>query len=376
MTQFAQDTLNSGAGRRPSPPPLHWLPGAFLLAVVGVGAVVTLTVPEVRQWPTGKDIVKGEAMVDYEKNHLDARVPWRDPSVNLWGTLNYRLFGEAREGAVVGRGGWLFTDEEFQTAEGDAREIAAKVRYVQQVRDDLARSGAKLVVALIPAKARLYGDELGRVKVPAVNAPVYSRFRAALEQAGIPAPDLEAAMRQARRQEAVFLKTDTHWTPAGAGVVARTLAPVIERLGVDLPPAEYSVSLKPPVSRKGDLLRYVPVPQGTGPAPDQVREPVYTRTDEGGGGLLGEETLAVTLVGTSYSAETKDNVWHFAGALSRELGSEVLNAAQEGKGPVVPMREYLKGSDRQDNPPQVVVWELPERFLRVKYEELPPNTHP
>lgn len=365
MTNIAQDTLDPGTEPRRGPSLLHWLPAAFLLGLVGLGALLTVTSPGFREGQPGQDVITGEWMLAWEKN-LDAGVPWRDPSVNLWGTLNYRLFGEAREGAVVGQDGWLFTDEEFQTAEGDAQEIAAKLGYIRQVRDELARDGAKLVVALVPAKARIYGDQLGGVRVPAVNGPVYSRFRAALEQAGIPAPDLEAALRQARRQETVFLKTDTHWTPAGAGVVARTLAPVIGTLGLDLPPAEYSVSLKPPVTRKGDLLRYVPVPDGTGPASDRVREPVYTRTDEGGGGLLGEETLAVTLVGTSYSAETDSNVWHFAGALSRELGSEVLNVAREGQGPMLPMRQYLKGQDRQDNPPQVVVWEIPERFLRVR----------
>ena len=82
---------------------------------------------------------------------------------------------------------------------------------------------------------------------------------------------------------------------------------------------------------------------------------------------MGEDTLAVTLVGTSYSAKSKSNVWHFDDALAQALGTEVLNAAQEGKGPILPMREYLKSQDRQDNPPQVVIWEIPERFLRVAY---------
>ena len=340
---------------------------AFLLAVIGLGAAVTLSTPSVRQWPAGKDIVTGEAMVDYEKNNLDAKVPWRDASVNLWGGLNYHLFGEAREGALIGKNGWLFTTEEYQTSVKDAAEIAGKVAYIKQVRDELAKDGAKLVVALIPAKARVYADQTG-AKVPVQNAPLYQGTRQALEEAGIPAPDLLAAMTQARQGGDVFLHTDTHWTPRGAQVVAQALAPVVRAQASELPGAEYKVSIKPEVTRSGDLLRYVPVKTG-GPRPDFVSEPEYTRTDSGGGGLLGDETLAVTLVGTSYSAETKDNVWHFGGALSQALGTEVLNAAQEGKGPVVPMREYLTGQDRQDNPPQVVVWEIPERFLRVGYGE-------
>lgn len=355
-----------------TPGVLHWLPTAFLLAVVGIGAVMTALTPTVRQWPNGKDMITGEAMLDYEKNHLDAKVPWRDASVNLWGGVNYRLFGEARDGALIGKDGWLFTTEEFQTSREDAAEIAGKVAYIKQVRDELAEDGAKLVVALIPAKARVHAELLGSYRVPHQVVPLYQQVRAQLEQAGIPTPDLAAVLRRPVEEEPdarpVFLRTDTHWTPFGANVAARRLAPAVQAVASELPPATYTKKFKPAVSRSGDLLRYVPVRTG-GPRPDQVAEAEFTRTDEGGGGLLGDETLAVTLVGTSYSAETKDNVWHFAGALSQALGTEVLNAAQEGKGPIVPMREYLNSQDRQDNPPQVVIWEIPERFLRVKYSQ-------
>ncbi|WP_291427033.1 hypothetical protein [Deinococcus sp.] len=357
-----------------TPTLLHWLPTVFLLAVVGLGAVSVLTQSAVRSWPTGKSLITGEAQAEFEKKNLDANVPWRVPSVALWGGLNYRLFGEARDGAVIGQNGWLFTTEEFQTAPEDAAEIRGKLSYIREVRDELAKSGAKLVVALIPAKTRLYAGELGSTRQPAVWQPVYQEFRHGLEQAGIPAPDLEAALRKAAKPGyEVFLHTDTHWTPFGAVVAAQTLTPVVRKLAPELPAATYAATYaaaqKPVTARRGDLLRYVPAPDGSGPAPDQVQELTYTRADASGGGLLGGDSLAVTLVGTSYSAETAENVWHFGGALSRALGAEVLNAAQAGKGPTVPMREYLKGKDRQENPPKVVIWEIPERFLRVPYPE-------
>ncbi|AWN22973.1 hypothetical protein DKM44_06805 [Deinococcus irradiatisoli] len=366
MTEFAQDNLKSNLDNPAAPSVLQWLPAAFLLGVVGIGAALAVTSKGARTFPVGQDVVTGQWMGTYEKNNLDPGVPWRDASVNLWGGLNYRAFGEAREGAVVGKDGWLFTSEEFQTDKTDAVEIAGKVAYIKQVRDDLAKDGAKLVVALIPAKARLYAEDL-RAKVPGQTAPLYEAFREHLSKAGIPTPDLLAAMRAAKVQGNLFFHTDTHWTPLGAEVVAQVLAPVVKGLNPDLPAATYSASEKPPVQRSGDLLRYVPVPEGEGPAPDTVQEGVYSRTDDGGGGLLGDVTLAVTLVGTSYSAPSQNNIWHFDGALSKALGTEVLNAAQEGKGPIIPMREYLKSQERKHNPPQVVVWEIPERFLRTRY---------
>ncbi len=366
MTEFAQDTVKPNLDNPAAPRMLQWLPAAFLLAVVGIGAVLAVTSKGARTFPVGQDVVTGQWMGTYEKTNLDPGVPWRDASVNLWGGLNYRLFGEARDGAVIGKDSWLFTSEEFQTSKTDAAEIAAKVEYVKQVRDNLAKDGAKLVVALIPAKARLYAEELN-ANVPAQTAPLYQSFRQQLVTAGIPTPDLYAGMEAAKGNGDLFFRTDTHWTPLGAEVTAQVLAPAVQALNLDLPAATYLASKKPPVQRSGDLLRYIPVPEGEGPPLDTVQEAVYLRTDEGSGGLLDDATLAVTLVGTSYSAQSKNNVWHFDGALSKALDTEVLNAAQEGKGPMVPMREYLTSQDRKDNPPQIVIWEIPERFLSVRY---------
>lgn len=368
MTEFAQDTVKPNADNPAAPRILHWLPAAFLLAVVAAGTVATLASPGLREGQPDKTVINGEWMFAWEKN-LDSKLPWRTPSVNLWGGLNYRLFGEAQDGALIGKDGWLFTNEEFQTARTDTAELQSKVAYVQQVRDELAKDGAKLVVALIPAKVRVYPEELGRARVPSSHANLYGNFRDQLEAAGIPTPDLSADLTAAKPQGNLFFRTDTHWTPLGAEAAARAVATATKKLNLELPTAEYAVTRKAEVARSGDLLRYVPVPESAGPAPDRVSEPEYTRTDEGEGGLLGDESIAVTLVGTSYSADSKDNVWHFGDALANALGSEVLNAAQEGKGPIVPMREYLQSQDRTDNPAQVVVWEIPERFLRVDYKD-------
>ncbi|WP_407569896.1 alginate O-acetyltransferase AlgX-related protein [Deinococcus altitudinis] len=368
MTEFAQDTLKPNINNAAAPRLLHWLPAVFLLGVVGVGAVLAFTSKGARTFPAGQDVVTGKWMGAYEKT-LDAGVPWLDPSVNLWGGANYRLFREARDGAVIGTDGWLYTTEEFQTASGDAAEVQNKLKYVKQVQNDLAKSGAKLVIALIPAKVRVYPDHLGVLRVPAQNAGLYQRFRQRLEAESIPAPDLDAAFRSARSTAQLFQKTDTHWTPQGAAVAAQVIARQVKALSLDLPTATFTTSSAQPVDRKGDLLRYVPIPDGVGPAPDRIGKSFTTRTDAGAGGLLGDESIPVTLVGTSYSARTANNVWNFDGQLEEALGSELINAAQEGKGPIVPMREYLKSQNRIENPPKIVIWEIPERFLRIDYPE-------
>ena len=366
IDEFATDALKPNIDNLRVPALLHYLPGVFLLAVVAAGAVMSVTTKAARTYPVGQDVVIGKAAHVYETG-LDAGLPFRDPSVGFWATLNYRLFHEARDGAVVGTDGWLYTSEEFQTTRGDASEIRNKLAYVRQVQAELAKSGTKLVVALIPAKVRVYPDHLGPLKVPVQNAGLYQQFRHGLEAEGVLAPDLDRAFQAARTSTQLFQKTDTHWTPEGARVGAQVIAQQVRALGIRFPAAKFRTTTAPSVARKGDLLRYIPVPDGVGPSPDQIGGSMTTRTDAGGGGLLGGESIPITLVGTSYSARTANNVWNFDGQLEQALGSELINAAQEGKGPIIPMREYLKSQNRTDNSPQVVIWEIPERFLRVKY---------
>ena len=42
--------------------------------------------------------------------------------------------------------------------------------------------------------------------------------------------------------------------------------------------------------------------------------------------------------------------------------------AKAGHGPILPMLSYLKSDDFKNSPPQVLIWEFPERYLPVNNE--------
>jgi alginate O-acetyltransferase complex protein AlgJ len=85
--------------------------------------------------------------------------------------------------------------------------------------------------------------------------------------------------------------------------------------------------------------------------------------------LFGDEKIPVALVGTSYSANP---LWNFAGFLEEALQTDVINAAEEGQGPFETMKTYLASAAFRDNPPELVVWEIPERYLVVDAERKAP----
>ena len=54
--------------------------------------------------------------------------------------------------------------------------------------------------------------------------------------------------------------------------------------------------------------------------------------------------------------------------MRKHLGQDLINVAEEGDGPIVPMIDYLNSSDFRDQPPQLVIWEFPERYLAQPLE--------
>jgi alginate O-acetyltransferase complex protein AlgJ len=163
----------------------------------------------------------------------------------------------------------------------------------------------------------------------------------------------------------VFLRTDTHWTPYGARVAAGAAAPAVaaELQRAGSPRAAFLSEPEKPREHRGDLLRFIrlgPRLRRLGPPADSI-VPVAARAAGGGEpGLFGELVIPVVLVGTSYSAGP---LWGFEDALKMALQADVLNVAEEGRGPFLPMRDLLEGTVLEDVGADLVIWEIPERYF-------------
>ncbi|MNY45936.1 Alginate biosynthesis protein AlgX precursor [compost metagenome] len=102
------------------------------------------------------------------------------------------------------------------------------------------------------------------------------------------------------------------------------------------------------------------------PAPDTLQKRtthVAETAADTSDALFADNEIPVALVGTSYSANPN---WNFVGALQQALQSDVANYAEDGHGPVLPMLKYLQSDAFKNSPPQVLIWEFPERYLPMK----------
>ena len=314
--------------------------------------------------PTLKNIMDGTWAPTFE-SELNESLPVFSPARNFWGRAEYEAFGEGRSGVLVGKDGWLFTNEEFSCVPGGEQNMQQNLDYIQHVFNHLKQNGTHLEIVLLPAKARLYKDYLGDNTMPECREKLYGRVVRYFKDNDIGYVSLLEPFARFPQRDKLFFKTDTHWTPAGAKLTALLIAQLYE--GFDLSEKEYVTEYDEPVEHEGDLLRYLPGVENDTIHTEMIGSMETNAAEENAdaaAALFGDEDVPVTLVGTSYSANQN---WHFEGHLKDALNVDVLNMADEGQGPFKTMASYLASDALKNNPPLIVLWEIPERYVTVSF---------
>ncbi len=188
---------------------------------------------------------------------------------------------------VVGIDNWLFYDKEIRAITGrafpvnEATEITSAMRdtvrqnrgeqldsvpAIVDLRDQLARRGIELIVMPIPVKATIYPEKLWPSYRESPHLPrnaAMKKWRQTLERHRVRVLDITSDLLLAKRRgEAVFVPTDTHWTPRGAEIAAQKLSSEIVKLNVLTSRAPTELARRP-VSQlaPNDLVRVLGLPK-------------------------------------------------------------------------------------------------------------------
>ena len=305
---------------------------------------------------TASGALSGEITQEIDSLYRE-NLPHKDPSVGLVGAMRYALLNEGRNGVVVGTDSVLFTSEETRPVDGAT--YAAAVAAVAHAADTLAETGVSLVVVPLPAKIDILRDFAPDQDAATAQADLYKTFMDDLAARGIPTVDTKPDLARHRHP---FLKTDTHCTQSGARTVAQTIA---ESGHVARGTDTFVIHSDDAAHFAGYLVSYVTT-DWLGPKVGldsiELRPFKAIAQEDAAGGLLdlfGDAGGGVDLVGTSYSANPN---WSFAEALKIALRRDVINHAEEGRGPFLPMLDYLTRLDPL-SPPETVIWEIPVRYL-------------
>lgn len=345
-------------------------PSLLALLVLLVAPAIGLLNPALYKTDNSVPILQGQWQHSFEKA-FDKSLPVREFALTTWGIIQFTVAGEGRAGVVVGRDGWLFTTEDFSYAPDYAKERAHKIRLIADIHKRLAEQGIDLQVFIVPDKSRVLAHHLGRVQRQPHTDSRYADVRTGLLSEGIATPDLLAALQRGA-VDRLFLKTDTHWTPEGAVVAAQEIAQHIPVQATWRQHLSFVTTAGAEAEHRGDLLNFLrlgPLYEFFGFELDRFSVPVTRLVEDdskaASASLFDEEEIPCTYVGTSNGANLK---WNFVGALKQALGTDIYNAAQEGKGPFVPMAEYLASNAFTQTPPQCILWEIPERQIDTVYD--------
>ncbi len=347
---------------------IDWSAAAILICVMAFG--LWQFVASVSQWA---DLSFPKSWIDFREGRttgtlekqLEQKMPQREQLIAGANSARYLLLNGANDQVRIGKDGWLFLTEELQYDVMAESNMARRLELLGQTSRALQANGVHLLVAMVPDKARVYARYLPSGEYPRYNAQRYQSALKGLQTQGVDVVDLMSSLMAAAQSQAVYYRSDTHWNQAGARVAAQAVAAHLRLGRIQLPESAFAVTQEAlPVERAGDLIRLMgleKMPNRLRPQPDQEAPQAFTTISKDEPvSLFGGSTVAVVLTGTSYSLRG-----NFHGHLQYELSSKVLNAAKDGGGFLQATGDYLKDEAFKTEPAQLMVWELPERFLTL-----------
>lgn len=146
-------------------------------------------------------------------------IPFRAELINVRNTVLSGSLGKSANNVIVGKDGWLFTEEctddylGHTVSEREIHNIAATLRLVQK---HCRMNGAEFVFAAAPDKCTIYPEYMpsGYIKGKTTNLDLLEKE---LEKQGVSYADLRGVMLGHKADgEELYLKTDTHWNNLAA----------------------------------------------------------------------------------------------------------------------------------------------------------------
>jgi hypothetical protein len=231
-----------------------------------------------------------------------------------------------------------------------------------------------MAVVIVPMKMRIYREYLPDTQpLGTYGAGYYDRVAQSLRTHGVHVTDLNRAFLDSPKRGSdtpLFYRLDSHWSRTGALLAAETVKadvkdmPAFLKTMKDSQPVAYTLVEKTNrrPSRGRDLLQLLPAASSQKYAPEAIPT-ILVQKPAGSGSLTGDDGLTrIALVGSSYSMDWTG----FADFLSYEFQRDIGNySVPADRGSWVGMLGMLRDGAFQKAPPEMILWEMPERDMHA-----------
>lgn len=277
---------------------------------------------------------------------------------------------------IIGKNDWLFTPYEFALA-ADQQDTQASIQLFEKINKLFEQKGITLALVIVPSKIRIHADQLPDNKsLDSYTANKYESIYKTLRTGGVNVVNLNQSFLNSPHRTSdtpIFLRLDTHWSPAGAMLAAETVRAEIDANSVlktafaATTEEKYTLAWakQKANTRARDLVRLLPKDGPTFPA-EQTLQFKVVRTQASQAGLLNAaDNVGITAIGSSYTNKNTGYPDGLRYTLQRNLLDISIPVDQ---GPWVGMEAYLRDEAFKTNKPKLIIWEIPEREMRS-----PPN---
>lgn len=346
---------------------------AFLLMAGLAVSIISLKTVSWQDWVELGDpekILTGESTKRFTKllnqyfvaggtfNHIERGILWN-------------VTGDLGPSARAGCPGWLFLTDELEVHPDRIKSAEFRATLASQFDGRLKDRGIKLIMVVVPDKTRIESSHLCALHRSTLFDKRVVNWVGRLKLRGVESLDLAAALASAPSER--YYRTDTHWNETGANAAALAVASKLSALkwaslaetGTVTPGAKTKR-----VERSGDLVHLAGLdglPSFLRPKVELVQSTVVPPVAAASDDLFGDAGLpTIALVGTSYSRTS-----NFIPFLERHIGAPVANLAKDGGNYAGAAADFFASATLRDNPPKIVIWEVPERVIEmpVKDEE-------
>ena len=226
-----------------------------------------------------------QRLKDFERT-LEENSPLTRRTLPWLQAFTCRFLGQGNEKVYIGREGWLFyrPDVDHLLGKGfllnpknGAERFSDPIPALIRFKEDLAERGIHLLLVPIPSKAAIapfyLSSRYGRTEAPLEN-PSYPVFLQQLRSHGIDVLDLTAPLSKEATNSGTpcYLRTDTHWTPAGMERIAELVAAKLKPTIGEVSQGSQSLLQAPAVTvtNRGDLAAMLKLPPDTGLYPSEM----------------------------------------------------------------------------------------------------------
>ena len=309
-------------------------------------AINLLPVPNLTEIEQYEDTLEEESVL----------VHWLLPSVQ---TILTQVFFIGNEQVYLGRDGWLFYRADIDALMSPDRQKTASTALAAIIdfNRQLAARDITLIVVPTPVKPTIHPEKFSaRYSNP--NAPIhnpnYAAFIESLASEGVPVYDPSLFLFAAARQEAQYLKTDTHWKPEAMERVAERLAAfIMEQVELSADSSFVYTKTTEATVNIGDIAKMLKLPTGQKLFPQErvTRRVVETAIDR-----QSAQNSEILFLGDSFSniyslagmgwGDSAGFAEHLSAALARPIDKIVINAGGADATRHALVQEISRGNDR------------------------------